>query len=180
MNHYGLRIRDYWARVNPESFQQVEDPEVFFGEMGETMLTQVDALVPQLMGPTPADETFLQRVGRENAVRKQAEEIVWDDLVFVRPSTTPEEDREEWASTGSPVALLVEWADRVQDPETRQYEPSADSVAAEWLLPESFLNEMVASADPYRFVETDQAKVVLRQSEDARYRMFLESRANEE
>ena len=63
-------------------FSQIQDPEKFFSDLGETVEFQIQDLQLHLAGPDPATpEHGLEKVGRLNMARLQAEEVVLADLV---------------------------------------------------------------------------------------------------
>ncbi|MEU7802641.1 hypothetical protein AB0B10_25615 [Micromonospora arborensis] len=76
MNQYGRQALNYWRTDLPSRFAQIEDPESFFTELGDEMAAQVDQLTQTLAGPDPAQEDFMDKLGRLNAARSAAEEQV--------------------------------------------------------------------------------------------------------
>ena len=52
-----------------------------FGELGERAENQIQQLQDQLAGPDPPNETYLEKVGRLNMARLQAEEVVLPELI---------------------------------------------------------------------------------------------------
>lgn len=95
MNKYGRQAQEAWKAASPERYSQIQDPEEFFTRLGEEAQEQVDGLLPKLAGPDPKDESYLEKVGRLNAARNQAEEIVTYDLLS--PPETEDEDGEDEA-----------------------------------------------------------------------------------
>jgi hypothetical protein len=93
MNKYGSLAQDYWKRADRTRYEELSDPETFFEELGEQVLTQVDRLLNVMERDAPADEDYLGKVGRLNALRNQAEEIAMTELVYISavPSTVDEE-----------------------------------------------------------------------------------------
>ena len=82
MNRYGRLARDHWKSTDPGRFSQIQDPDEFFSDLGETAESQIQDLWLQLAGPDPAvPENTLDKVGRLNMARLQAEEVVLADLV---------------------------------------------------------------------------------------------------
>ncbi len=59
-------------------------------KLGEEAETQVVQLQRDLAGPDPQNETYLEKVGRLNAARNQAEEFVRNELLS--PPETEDED----------------------------------------------------------------------------------------
>lgn len=76
MNQYGRRTQQHWQQHLPTQYSQIADPEQFFETLGETIAQQIDALAEDLAGPDPADETYMQKLGRLNMARLNAEDQV--------------------------------------------------------------------------------------------------------
>ncbi len=94
MNKYGQLARDHWKAADPDRFAQIRDPQEFFTTLGETVESQIQDLQLHLAGPDPATpEQGLEKVGRLNMARMQAEEAVLADLVWLSPP--PEEEAME-------------------------------------------------------------------------------------
>jgi hypothetical protein len=91
MNKYGRQAQEAWKEASPTCYSQILDPEDFFTKLGEEAQEQVDGLLLKIAGPDPQDEGYLEKVGRLNAARNQAEEIVRHDLLSP-PETEDEED----------------------------------------------------------------------------------------
>lgn len=93
MNRYGALARDHWKKHRPTRYQELEDPERFFTELGEQVADQVQQLTMSLESQQRADLNSLpdlQRLGRLNAIRTQAEEITFAELVWP-PEPEPQE-----------------------------------------------------------------------------------------
>jgi hypothetical protein len=56
--------KQHWSRWLPERYSQISDPETFFAELGEQVMAQVTETTDRLAGPDPADEGYLEKVGR--------------------------------------------------------------------------------------------------------------------
>jgi hypothetical protein len=97
MNKYGQLVMRHWERTDPARYQALEDPQTFFRELGEQAETQIQELAASLAGPDQPGEEYLQKVGRLNMARLQAEEAVLSDLILIpEPApaeTTPATDR---------------------------------------------------------------------------------------
>jgi hypothetical protein len=76
MNQYGRRALNYWRNDLPNRYAQIPDPQTFFTDLGEQMATQVDQLTQAIAGPDPPGETFMDKLGRINTARAEAEEQV--------------------------------------------------------------------------------------------------------
>ena len=95
MNRYGTRAREHWQRYRPSEYAQIQDPTTFFTRLGEEMSARINALSLSLAGDDPGDEGFLEKVGRLNMSRLQAEDQVMREMLA--PS---EEDEAELEATG--------------------------------------------------------------------------------
>ena len=93
MNKYGSLAEDYWKRTDRTRYEELTDPETFFEELGEQMLARVDSLLNVMQRNAPADEGYLETVGRLNVLRNQAEEIAMTELVYI-PAVTSTVDEE--------------------------------------------------------------------------------------
>ncbi|NQW92043.1 hypothetical protein HQQ88_17250 [Curtobacterium sp. VKM Ac-2861] len=75
MNKYGSLAMQ---RVHAEAldrFRQTGDPETVFEDLGERIAAQTDQVASLLEAQNvPAGETYLERVGRLNSIRLQAED----------------------------------------------------------------------------------------------------------
>ena len=95
MNRYGRTAQAYWETYLPSRVAAIPraEREAFFSQLGRDVEEQVVTLQPQLAGPDPAGEGFLEKVGRLNNARSRAEEMVMADLVYLPPEPGTE-DRE--------------------------------------------------------------------------------------
>ena len=80
MNRYGTMLKDQWTQADPEMVVSLEDPETYFSQLGEQAAEQVADLSLNLAGPDKPGEEYLEKVGRLNMARRQAEEIVLAEL----------------------------------------------------------------------------------------------------
>jgi hypothetical protein len=90
MNKYGRQAQEAWKSASPTQYSQIQDPEEFFTKLGEEAQEQIVQLQRDLAGPDPQNETYLEKVGRLNAARNQAEELVRNELLS--PPETEDED----------------------------------------------------------------------------------------
>ena len=86
MNKYGARLMRQWQTADPERFAQVPDPEEFFAQMGADLEDRIDALARATAGPDRPGASYLEKVGRLNAARFNAE----TDLI--REAMAPDPD----------------------------------------------------------------------------------------
>ena len=93
MNSYGRRAMEHWRRWLPSRYQTITDPEAFFSMLGQQAESQILDLAEQLEGPDPPGEGYLEKVGRLNMAKKQAEEWVLREVILLDPEpATPEAD----------------------------------------------------------------------------------------
>jgi hypothetical protein len=87
VNEYGAMARDHSRHWRPASYAEITDPESYFTDLGDRVAQEIADLWAELRGRAgnPPGEDYLARVGRLNALRKQAEEIVLADLVLLPP-----------------------------------------------------------------------------------------------
>ena len=98
MNRYGKHAEETWKMLAPTQYAQIPDPEVWFTTLGEEAETSVGELSVQIAGPDPEGETYLEKVGRLNAARTQAEEIVRAEMLTPQdqdPQDQGPEDEDE-------------------------------------------------------------------------------------
>ena len=95
MNKYAQLLKRQWETADPTYVSSLSDPTTHFAQMGERVQDEVQELTPSLEGTDQSGETYLQKVGRLNAARQQAEEIVLAE--YQPPSVSPEPDEpEDW------------------------------------------------------------------------------------
>jgi hypothetical protein len=94
MNKYAHMAARHWERFLPGRLKEIPEAErkAFFTGLGEQAAAQIEELQMRLAGPDPAGEGYLEKVGRLNAARSQAEEIVLRELILVEPTHDPEEE----------------------------------------------------------------------------------------
>ena len=95
---YGDLAKRHRTRTDPARVQAMTDPETFFRELGEQVETQVQQLMLSLAGPDQPGEEYLQKVGRLNMARLQAEEAVLTDLVWISGPEEDEEPATDWVT----------------------------------------------------------------------------------
>ncbi len=116
MNHYAHLARQYWARHAPIRLSQLENPEAYFQELGESAATQIEQISNQLERDLPPDLGYLEQVAHLNMIRKEAEEKVLAELVYstVDPAN-PVERLEELHGLLPSLELIEESLRRIQD-----------------------------------------------------------------
>lgn len=106
MNKYGKFAQETWQTTAPKQYALIPDPEEWFRSLGEEAMRQVGELQYEIAGPDPKNETYLEKVGRLNASRMQAEEIVRAEMLT--PDVTEMEDNEEDAGMDQSTVLMHE------------------------------------------------------------------------
>ena len=112
MNSYGQRLMKAWETLAPDQYAKIKDPNHHFSTLGEEAQELIEDGVSLLPSNSLPGETYLQSVGRINAMKQQIEESVMRDLMpdlekhqlrdleDEQPSTSNSEDlNEHW--TGS-------------------------------------------------------------------------------
>jgi len=87
MNTYGHIAISHWQTFLPDRLRAIpeSDRTRFFTELGEQAAAEIEELQMQLAGPDPVGEGYLEKVGRLNAARMQAEEKVLAELILLAP-----------------------------------------------------------------------------------------------
>ena len=106
MNKYGKFAQQTWQTTVPKQYALIPDPEEWFRNLGEEAMRQVGELQYEIAGPDPKNETYLEKVGRLNASRTQAEEIVRAEMLT--PDVTEMGDNEEDAGMDQSTVLMHE------------------------------------------------------------------------
>ena len=95
MNDYGRLAMVHWRRWLPARYAAIQDPEVFFSTLGRQAENQVLDLAEQLEGPDLPGETYLEKIGRLNMARMQAEELVLREVILLEPEKAETDDDED-------------------------------------------------------------------------------------
>lgn len=85
MNQYGRLAQRHWQEHRPGSIAEIDDPEAFFTELGGDVQDEVRArwTAGRLAEPAVAGESYLERVGRLQHLRHEAEGEVLRELVLL-------------------------------------------------------------------------------------------------
>lgn len=95
MNTYGKFAQEAWRTTAPAEYALIPDPQEWFERLGEEAAQRVGELMMELAGPDQMGETYLEKVGRLNASKLQAEEIVHAEMLTPDPSVQEEPEEEE-------------------------------------------------------------------------------------
>lgn len=116
MNRFGLMALEHWRTNLPRRFSTVQDPETYFRQVGELAQQRIEDLAADLAGDDPAGEGYLEKLGRLNMARLQAEEtVVREDLL-----PDPEQDGD------LPPATSQQWIPVTEDPNHPHWQDLAD------------------------------------------------------
>ncbi len=91
VNEYGAMARDHCRRWLPPAYAEITDPESYFTDLGDRVAQEISDLWAEMRAQAgnPRGEDYIARVGRLNALRKQAEEIVTPSSSCSRPNPVP-------------------------------------------------------------------------------------------
>ena len=95
MNRYGQLVLDLNRNHRPVACSQIQDPDAFFAEAGETIATAISDLRDQILGPPRPGEDLESYRHRGYQAWSTAEEIVLADHHLIQPGTTETTD-EDW------------------------------------------------------------------------------------
>ena len=87
MNQYGTMAQDHWRKYLPRRYQQIPDPETYFRNLGDEVAERVDELSRALEGEGRPGEGYLQRLGRLNMARLNAESQALQELALLPEET---------------------------------------------------------------------------------------------
>ncbi|MDO5368159.1 TnpV protein [Kocuria sp.] len=118
MNTYGKFAQEAWRTTAPAEYALIPDPDQWFEALGEEAAQRVGELMMELAGPDPVGETYLEKVGRLNASKMQAEEIVRAEMLTPEQSVQQESEEEDEEETG--VAQMLRVVEQLNR-EDRQY-----------------------------------------------------------
>ncbi len=85
MNRYGDLAKRHWQETDPARYATIADPEAFFTSLGEEVEQEIQELADRLAGPDQPQEAYLDKVGRLNMTRLQAEERILAEMVWIDP-----------------------------------------------------------------------------------------------
>ena len=128
MNTYGKFAQEAWKTTAPAEYALIPDPQEWFEALGEEAAQRVGELMMELAGPDRKGETYLEKVGRLNAAKLQAEEIVRVEMLTPDPSVQEEPEEEDEEESGVVRRLrIVQQLNR----EDREYWDEVDRLDAE-------------------------------------------------
>jgi len=85
VNQYGRLAQQHWQEFRPRRIAAIGDPEAFFTELGTDVQDEVRTrwTAERLTAPAVVGESFLERVGRLQQMRHEAEAEVLRELVLL-------------------------------------------------------------------------------------------------
>lgn len=81
-SRYVMLARREWSEQAPSVVDQLEDPQAFFQDLGLRAVTRIGQMCEQMNAQVPQNLSYLERVGQLKAIRKQAEELVLQELIY--------------------------------------------------------------------------------------------------
>jgi len=120
MNKYSRIAKKHWTEFRPLALAELPESEreEFFSTLGEQMEARIINLTIQLEGSDTPGEGYLEKVGRLNAAKMQAEEIVLADQVY----STVEDDEDEETDSKT-MQLIDEFHAAIQEAMREDDEP---------------------------------------------------------
>ena len=99
MNYHGTQAQLYWSRHLPASYGRIEDPEMFFANLGEQAGGEIEDLYLEYAGPEVPGETAEEKEQRLTQAMNRATEEIYAELVTPSPASQgepePDEDEDE-------------------------------------------------------------------------------------
>ncbi len=92
MNRYGSLAMRHWQQTDPDRYHAIPDPDAFFTELGETVESEIQAMADAIAGPDRPGESYLEKVGRLNSARFDAESDILRVMVLIPDPDDPEID----------------------------------------------------------------------------------------
>jgi hypothetical protein len=91
MNPLGQLAQQWYQQHLPQA--TVQDPETFFGTLGEQAAQEIEQVAAALAGDDPPGETFQAKAGRLQAAQQAATELVMrQTLLALLPPNWPDSD----------------------------------------------------------------------------------------
>ena len=95
MNKYGAQAMRHWKQWCPNRYSQIPNPTEFFSTLGEQVQDEIGQMEMAIAGDDKPGETFLEKVGRLNMARMQAEEMILPENVLIPPEDQEDEEEDE-------------------------------------------------------------------------------------
>lgn len=95
MNTYGKFAQDTWKMLAPRQYELIVNPEEWFTNLGKEAENAVGDLSVKIAGKDLQGESYLEKVGRLNAAKTQAEEIVRVEILTPQAEELTEDEDQE-------------------------------------------------------------------------------------
>lgn len=95
MNTYGKFAQDTWKMLAPRQYELIVNPEEWFTNLGKEAENAVGDLSVKIAGQDLQGESYLEKVGRLNAAKMQAEEIVRVEILTPQAEELTEDEDQE-------------------------------------------------------------------------------------
>lgn len=95
MNTYGKFAQDTWKMLAPRQYELIVNPEEWFTNLGKEAENAVGDLSVKIAGQDLQGESYLEKVGRLNAAKTQAEEIVRVEILTPQAEELTEDEDQE-------------------------------------------------------------------------------------
>ena len=95
MNTYGKFAQDTWKMLAPAQYELIVNPEEWFTTLGKEAENAVGDLSVKIAGQDLQGESYLEKVGRLNAAKTQAEEIVRVEILTPQAEELTEDEDQE-------------------------------------------------------------------------------------
>lgn len=125
MNEYERLALEHWTKWLPSRLAMIAptDRETYFAQLGEQVQTRIVEVEEDLEAQQTSELqalTYLEKLGRLNAIRAQAREMVLSEMVLLEPEATPERSAgpEDLDRLEDPLA---EWMDSQGMPRDRSH-----------------------------------------------------------
>jgi hypothetical protein len=128
MHPYGAKAMRHMQIYLPVRYGHIDDPDSYFRQLGEQIAEEVMAIFDHLRETTPLPpDDYLARVGTLTALKMQAEEVVFAELVYLAPEH-PNLDPGGDCQTDADGGYLGGW-----DPETLAANRALNMTDPGWL-----------------------------------------------
>ena len=83
MNRYGAQAMEHWKENRPQAYQELDDPQEYFTQLGEEISQAVEGRARELAAKEPQREGYLQGLQRLNTAQVEAEGEVLREMVLL-------------------------------------------------------------------------------------------------
>lgn len=119
MNRFGRIAQERWKALAPTAYAQIVDPSSHFSSLGESAEKAWIDLADEMTGPDVEGETYFEKVGRINAARSRAQEMIEADWLTppadqIEPDPQDDGDQVDQESARRMALWLAEDPERWQ------------------------------------------------------------------